>query len=168
MIDTIDSNYSIDPSRVYAIGYSLGAMYTYDILCHLSNRFAAVASYAGSMPLQPASCNQERSVPFMHIHDVFDSSIPYDQSWDWKEWEIVGPMYSVPDLIQYWSDRYTCQSQNEIPTTGNAHLVHSDCNEGVRIEHHRLVDFGHTWPSYLNAQSTPEVIWSFLSDFRIE
>ena len=44
---------SVDESRLYGIGYSLGSMFSYEIACHLNRRIAAIASYAGTMPVDP-------------------------------------------------------------------------------------------------------------------
>ena len=43
IIEELSKAYCIDDDRLYAIGYSLGSMYTYEIACQLNHRFAAVA-----------------------------------------------------------------------------------------------------------------------------
>ena len=47
LINTISSNYNVDMDRIYACGYSLGGMFTYDLACQLNSRISAVASVAG-------------------------------------------------------------------------------------------------------------------------
>ena len=59
IVDELSKVYCIDDSRLYATGYSLGSMYTYEIACQLNHRFAAVASFAGSMPVEPETCNMQ-------------------------------------------------------------------------------------------------------------
>ena len=51
IVDELSLSYCIDEDRLYAIGYSLGSMFTYEIACQLNHRFAAVASFAGTMPV---------------------------------------------------------------------------------------------------------------------
>ena len=46
IVDELAKDYCIDQTRLYAIGYSLGSMYTYEIACQLNHKFAAVASFA--------------------------------------------------------------------------------------------------------------------------
>ena len=65
LIADVSSYTSIDTTRLYATGYSLGSMYTYDVACHLNHRFAAIASFAGTMPVNPNSCVLEDNVPIM-------------------------------------------------------------------------------------------------------
>ena len=164
IIDDIGSRYALDESRVYATGYSLGSMFVYELACHMGDRFAAIASHAGSMPLAPVSCDPEVFVPIMHIHGVADSIIPYSTAWDWKAWDSVGTMTDIPGLISYWSGKYGCQTVTEEETSSSTHIVHSDCQQGVRVEHHRLPG-DHGWPFSLNGAVTPQVLWWFLSEF---
>ena len=165
LLESVTNTYSVDQSRIYAVGYSLGSMYTYEVACHLSHRFTAIASYAGSMPINPSSCEQSRALSIMHIHGVDDPIISYDESWDWKAWDIVGSMFDIPGLIQYWSTKYDCQSQDEVTFNEGIHISHTDCIGDTSIEHYRLTNSGHEWPQQINQVSTHQVIWEFLSTF---
>ncbi len=165
MIDDISSRHQVDATRVYATGYSLGSMFTYDLACHLSARFAAIASFAGTMPVTMHSCDQAHKVPIMHIHGVEDGIISYTDSWDWKEWDSVGAMLDIPGLMQFWSEKYNCVDETQVASDSSTHFVHSGCDDGTRFEHHRLNGVGHGWPDAIDSVSTHEVIWTFLSEF---
>ena len=82
-------------------------MYTYEIACQLNHRFAAVASFAGSMPVAPETCNMQGRMAVMHIHGKLDYLIDYHNDWDWKdgEHEGVGTMSSVPGMIDFWAEK---------------------------------------------------------------
>ena len=168
LIDELSVQYSIDQERVYASGYSLGSMFTYELACHLSARFAAVASHAGSMPMQPNSCAPEHPLGVMHIHATQDEIIPYADSWDWKEWPQVGPMMSIPGLVDYWTAYYNCLSSDQVDSGSSTQYVRSSCDEGARVEHYRLEEGGHEWPVEVAGVPTHEVMWSFWSGFRRE
>jgi polyhydroxybutyrate depolymerase len=165
VIDEISAKHPIDPARVYAIGYSLGSMFSYELACHMSSRFAAIASFAGTMPVSPNSCVQEDSVPIMHIHGLKDPIIAYGNTWDWKSWDTVGTMMDIPSLVQFWSDKYNCQNESRTESDDSLHIVHDECDQDVRVEHHRVNQAGHGWPESINGVSTHQVIWSFLSGF---
>jgi len=165
VIDDVSAQHPVDPARVYAIGYSLGSMFTYELACHMSSRFAAIASFAGTMPVSPNSCAQEENVPIMHIHGLDDPIIAYSNTWDWKSWDTVGTMRDVPSLVQFWADQYNCQSESQTESADLLHLVHDVCDQDVRVEHYRVTETGHSWPESLNGVSTHQVIWSFLSGF---
>jgi polyhydroxybutyrate depolymerase len=165
MIDDISSQYCVDFKRIYATGYSLGSMFNYELVCQMSTTFAAVASHAGTMPVEPDSCTTDDNVAIMHIHATNDFIIRYGQPWDWKEWDIVGTMMDVPGLVDFWGDRYACQDVSETENNDSTHIVHDSCDEGVRVEHHRMASGSHNWPTTINGTSTPDVIWDFLSEF---
>ena len=84
-------------------------MFTYELACQMSDRFAAIASYAGTMPVSPASCDISDGIAMMHIHGELDGIIAYNNAWDWKEWDSVGTMQAIPDLVDYWGDK------NQVP-----------------------------------------------------
>ena len=166
LIDELSSRYSVDASRVYGTGYSLGSMFNYEIACQLSGRFAAIASHAGTMPVQPDSCSPARTMAVLHVHGTEDTIIPYNSTWDWKEWDEVGTMRDIPSLITFWSGLANCQSSREATTADGRHFIHENCDGNVRIEHHRMEGLGHGWPDSVNGQPTHQAIWNFLSSFQ--
>ena len=75
MINDISAQNVIRRDRVYAIGYSLGSIFSYELACHMSDRFAEIASYAGTMPVIAKPCAPLRNVPLMRIHAFGDGII---------------------------------------------------------------------------------------------
>ena len=165
MIDDISLSHPVDAHEVYAVGYSLGSMFSYELACQMSERFAAIASFAGTMPASPKSCDPKRNVPLMHIHGVKDPIIAYGKTWGWKSSGSIGTMRDIPSLIQFWRDRYNCQNEHRAETERTVHFVHGSCEQGARVEHYRLETHGHAWPDDLNGVSTHSVIWTFFSGF---
>ena len=167
IVDELSESYCIDQDRLYAIGYSLGAMFTYEIACQLNHRFAATASFAGTMPVNPESCDIARGIGILHIHGKLDYIIYYHSDWEWKEGEHegVGTMSEVPALIDYWAEKSGCQTMSEDSGFFVEHIVHDECIDGVRIEHYGLELNDHNWPDEIEGIQTPELMWDFLSDF---
>ncbi|MEE2758242.1 MAG: PHB depolymerase family esterase [Myxococcota bacterium] len=166
MIDEIASRHAIDRNRVYATGYSLGSMFTYEVACNMSDHFAAFASFAGTMPVKPAQCTPQQSRPIMHIHGRNDPIISYSNRWGWKAWDEVGRMMDIPSLVQYWRNKHQCRSENTNESSGSTHYVYGDCKQNARVEHHRIDGTGHDWPDEINGLSTHQVIWSFFRQFK--
>jgi polyhydroxybutyrate depolymerase len=167
IVDNLSSQYCIDQSRLYGIGYSLGSMFTYEIACQLNHRFAAVASFAGTMPVDPETCELVGNMGVMHIHGKFDYIIDYDDDWDWKdgEHEGVGTMSNVPGMIEAWSMRANCASSDTDSDFFLEHITHSGCFGDTRVEHYGI-EFGeHTWPDEVDGTPTYQLMWDFLSDF---
>ena len=79
LIDTLTNDYSIDPSRIYATGYSNGGFMAYKLACQLSNRIAAIAPVGGVLSRTTATnCNPLRTIPVLHIHGTEDGWIPIE------------------------------------------------------------------------------------------
>ena len=167
MIDEISMIHQVDSSRIYATGYSLGSMFTYEIACQMSDRFASIASFAGTMPITHGQCEPQRYAPILHIHGDDDWIISYSDTWTWKAWDEVGPMRNISDLIDFWQSKYACQSQNQTDFPSATHFIYNDCNQEARVEHYRLHGTGHKWPSTINGVSTHRVIWEFLSNVSL-
>ena len=167
IVDELSKVYCVDQDKLYAIGYSLGSMFTYEVACQLNSRFAAVASFAGTMPVNPATCDLYGSMAVMHIHGKLDLIIDYDEDWDWKdgEHEGVGTMSNIPGMIDYWADKSNCQDENSHYHLDIEHIVHSDCSNGVLVEHYGLEFGGHTWPEEISGTGTYQVLWQFLIQF---
>jgi poly(3-hydroxybutyrate) depolymerase len=142
-------------------------MYTYEVACQLNQRFAAVASFAGTMPVQPETCDMLGSMSVMHIHGKLDYIIDYDDDWDWKdgEHEGVGTMSSVPGMIDYWGQTLACQTSDTDSDLFLEHITHSQCSYNARVEHYGIEFHEHTWPDEVDGTATYQLIWDFLSDF---
>ena len=165
LLDDLSTRYCVDITRLYATGYSLGSMFIYEVACQMNDRFAAVASFAGSMPISVNSCEMVNKLPVMHIHGTDDSIIPYSDEWDWKSWPSVGPMMDIPQLMEFWGDQNGCQDVDWTDNSDGRHVVYDGCDEGVRVEHHRLDGHGHWWPQTIDGVSTHQVMWNFMSGF---
>ncbi len=167
IVDELSESYCIDQDRLYAIGYSLGAMFTYEIACQLNHRFAATASFAGTMPVNPESCDIARGIGILHIHGKLDYIIYYHQDWEWKdgEHEGVGTMSEVPNLIDYWAAKSSCQAISVETSLTEEHIIHNDCMDDAIIEHYGLQIWDHNWPGEVDGEPTYELMWNFLSQF---
>lgn len=170
IVDELSKSYCINQDKLYAIGYSLGAMFTYEIACQLNHRFAATASFAGTMPVSPESCDLASGIAIMHIHGKLDYIIYYHQDWDWKdgEHEGVGTMSEVPNLIDYWAAKSSCQAIAVETSLTEEHITHNDCVDDVVIEHYGLQFWDHNWPDEVDGEPTYELMWDFLNEYSKE
>lgn len=73
MLADIESKYCVDTTRVFATGFSMGAMMTYDIACELGDLFRAVAPISGTLMSDTASqCAKGRPIALWASHGVND------------------------------------------------------------------------------------------------
>ncbi len=175
LIDALSSEYNIDAERIYSTGMSNGGYMSFLLACQLSERFAAIASVTGSMtPETYDESNPQHPTPILQIHGTSDSVVPYEGT-IWSE--------SIDTVIQYWVDYDNCNPIPTItalpdidPTDGSTveHVVYSDGDNGVAVEHFMVVGGDHTWPgsAYGGAGTNYDIdaseeIWSFLSRYDI-
>ena len=79
LVDDLEHRYSIDPARVYATGFSNGAVFSNYLACNQANRFAAIAPVSGPMPVVDApNCHPQRAVSFLEISGTADPIVPFD------------------------------------------------------------------------------------------
>ena len=114
---------------------------TWDILCNLSNKFAAIASVTGSMTNDTYNdCNQ-LTTPILQIHGLLDFVVPYDGN--------SGSKYS--NVIDYWVNYNSCSSDPEtVIKYDDYSLVVYDTYKLLNDVNVKLIlhpEMGHDWPS---------------------
>jgi len=117
LIDELSATYNVDSSRIYAVGGSMGGMFSFELACQLPDTFAAVAGISGGMiPMTIPRCNVERPVPILQIHSTDDPLVPYEL---------------VSLTLDFWT------TNNQTSSTPTIEVV-SDSNTGrdIVIEHH--------------------------------
>src|SRR5262249_11253544 len=75
LIDDLERQYQVDPRRIYATGFSNGAMMSYRLGCELSERIAAIAPVSGDLGVDGPV--PKRPVPIIHFHGLKDENSPY-------------------------------------------------------------------------------------------
>lgn len=173
LVDSLSANYSIDQNRIYSTGMSNGGFMSYKLACE-TDRFAAVASVTGSFSNQmEITCNPPKPTPVMEIHGTADDIVPYNGS------DINLP---VIEVVNYWVDFNNCGSPvvENLPNTNTTdgatavHYVYGGGDNGVTVEHYKVIGGGHTWPGAAigigvtcqDFSATAE-IWRFFSQFSL-
>ncbi|MEO1435176.1 MAG: T9SS type A sorting domain-containing protein [Bacteroidota bacterium] len=148
LIDTLSTEYNIDPHQVYSCGMSLGGFMSYRLACELEGRIAAVASITGSMGNWLAgNCNPDRPVPVLQMHGTADDVVLIDGS--------PGAYPSIDNVINLWRTINTCGDQAEstmIPDTDMTDgstvekFLYNDCADDTEVEYWLVTGGEHTWP----------------------
>ena len=175
LIDSVSAAYNINQSKIYSTGFSNGGFMSYVLACELSNRIAAIASVAGSMTLgDPPTCIPLHPMPVLEIHGTADGTVSY-----------TGSNFSEPitDVINYWinaNNGNTTPAITAVPninTTDNCtaeHYLYTDGDNCVEVEHYKILNGGHTWPSapYNTGTTNKDInaarlIWEFFLKYDI-
>ncbi len=172
LIDTISSEYNIDLNRIYACGYSLGGMFSYELACQLNNKIAAIASVAGAAFYGAfQSCNMTHPTAVLSINGTADGIHPYNDQNGWY--------FSVAAIDSFWSysnntDVIPIITQlPDLNATDGSTVERYSWQNGdgcVSVEELKIINGGHDWPSPLSSWGNQDInanveLWNFLSKF---
>jgi polyhydroxybutyrate depolymerase len=169
LVGLLEQRYCIDPSRVYATGFSGGARMASQLACDSSSTFAAVAPVSGLR--RPTPCPTTRAVPVLSFHGTADPVDPYNGHGQ-DYWT-----YSVPQAAAEWAHQDRCatspSSSQAVP--GVTLTLYSSCSGGSVVELYSVQGEGHEWPGgprlprsvtkdlgpQSNAVDADDVMWTF-------
>ncbi len=145
LIDTLEAAYNIDPTRIYANGYSNGGAMAFALSCRLSHRIAAVGTVSAAQDQRPWSwCADSRPVPLINFHGTADL-VPYNGG---KVWASPRPFPSVSTWTANWARRNRC-APNPIESAVAAdvtRLEYTNCANDAAVVLYTIRGGGHTWP----------------------
>lgn len=103
LLDTVISNYSVNLSRIYICGMSMGGFMTQRMALQSNTRFAAFGSMSGTIGSGLTPGNPGRYIPMIHFHGTADATVAY-----------TGNAYGidVDSLVNFWVANNQC---NPVP-----------------------------------------------------
>ncbi len=145
LIDKLESEYNIDPGRIYANGLSNGGGMSVLLSCELSGRIGAIGTVAGAYSFPWSECPPSRLVPTIVFHGTADPIVPYLGG---SSHDPVNPLPAIPAWVESLALRNGCgQSPAEIPTSGAVSgLNYSNCTQNADVIFYTISGGGHSWP----------------------
>lgn len=139
LLDQLADEYCVDPTRVYAMGFSNGGFLSHRLGCEMSDRITAVGPVAGEMGVSP--CSPGRPVPVVMVHGTADPVVPYGGN----------PLLGYPSTattIMGWVTRNGCDpTGHEVYRNGAAHCdQYSGCARGADVVLCTVDGLDHAWP----------------------
>jgi polyhydroxybutyrate depolymerase len=172
LLSLIESEYCIDPSRVFATGFSNGGFMSHLLGCEMADTFAAIAPVSGVLGIPDAQCTPSRPVPVLHMHGTADPVVPYDGG---PALKLLPPIQfaSVEATIDFWRGADSCLGPGTVfYQQGDATCTrYDDCLGGADVELCALAGDGHQWPDStivvpgLGNESTSIDATSTIADF---
>ena len=176
LIDTLETAYHIDPTRIYANGFSNGGAMAFALSCRLSHRIAAVGTVSAAQDQPWSWCADSRPVPVITFHGTADL-VPYNGG---KVWVSPRPFPSVPTWTANWAQRNQC-GPNPIESVVAAdvtRLEYANCADEAAVVLYTIRGGGHSWPG---GKPLPEwmvgptnrsidatsLMWAFLREHRL-
>ena len=143
ILKDMESNYSIDPKRIYFAGHSNGGFMSYRMACRHPDRIAAIASLAGASFFKPTDCGATNSVSVLQVHGTKDETIFYDGG------QILGNSYpSAFASASQWATVNQC-TQNAVTRSTKLDLEGNIAGDETSIK------------AWTNCQNSSEVeLWT--------
>ncbi|MDF5729008.1 MAG: PHB depolymerase family esterase, partial [Rhizonema sp. PD38] len=152
LLEHIQHIRNIDSRRIYATGFSKGAILTQALACKLPDRIAAFASVAGSLSIRfKPSCHPSTTVSMLMINGTNDQSVHYQGDHDSQR----GSLISIPETVNFWRQHDGCASQPQVrklpdPNPKDRFFVnvsrYSGCSKGTEVILASVMGGGHFWP----------------------
>ena len=176
LIDTLEAAYNIDPTRIYANGFSNGGAMVFALSCRLSHRIAAVGTVSAAQDQRPWSwCADSRPVPLINFHGTADL-VPYNGG---TVWASPRPFPGVLTWTANWARRNQC-GPNPIESLVAAdvtRLEYTDCADDAAVVLYTIKGGGHQWPggkplpAWMVGPATRSIdatsqMWAFFRGFR--
>jgi polyhydroxybutyrate depolymerase len=159
IIADLETFVTIDPQRIYAAGFSNGALLSYRLACEMSATFAAVAPVGGVLAYAP--CEPDEPVAVMHVHGMSDRVVPFEGGG--LNPGTGEPFPAVQESIAAWVTFNDCLEdpqveQDEILT----HTAYGGCASGASVELYAVDGIGHSWPSRY-VVNISQTMWEFFA-----
>jgi len=140
LVTVLSQRYCIDPSRVYATGFSGGARMASQLGCDAAGVFAAVAPVSGLR--LPSPCPSTRAEPVLSFHGTADPVDPYNGQGQ-KYWT-----YSVPTAAEAWAAHDSCGPASAVsqPAAGTTLTSYTGCSDDAAVDLYTISGEGHEWP----------------------
>lgn len=155
LIRQLEVDAGIDPRRVYAAGFSNGALFAQRLACDVADRIAAFASVAATA-LEPDAvppCTPGARAPIVFFHGSLDPSFPPDGR-TFGEGPTAVSTLSIGETLAAWVERNGCppatRARTDLPDvepdgTTAARESWSGCERGD-LTFYEITGGGHTWP----------------------
>ena len=141
VIDDVRAHHKVDPTRVFVVGVSAGAIMAYRLGCELAGRISGVASVAGAMPLD--ACQPSKAVSVIEIHGTADRLVPY--AGGRTAGGATHPSPPTSTVVGRWAELNRCPSPPASQTEGLVTLTWTGCSRGTAVKLITVEGGGHTW-----------------------
>jgi polyhydroxybutyrate depolymerase len=146
LIDKLEAEYNIDPTRIYADGMSNGGGMAFALSCKLSDRIAAIGAVAAPQAFLPVDqCGDSRPVPTVAFHGTADPMAPYQGG---SSPIAPGQFPNIRDWTARVASRNQCKGDPiDTRISPSVHrLAYTNCAENADVILYTVEGGGHTWP----------------------
>ncbi len=180
LIDKLVAEWAVDPTRVFATGFSNGACLSHLLAAEIPEKLAAIAPVAGA--IFESTPQPKGKVPVLIVHGEADTAVPVGGGNSQREMitrKQSQPFRSVSDAVEYWVKVNGCQLTPIETTDGKITRKNfAKDKSSTSVELTMVKDGLHSWPGgekgreAADAPSTDlnatDEIWEFFKRHRKE
>jgi hypothetical protein len=162
LVEQLITDYSIDPNRVYATGFSAGGYLSNYLGNNLSDKIAAIAPVEAGI-LSPWTLSKPpRGVPACIVHNRFDEVVPYASGIETRDRWIT------------WNETSSTAQQitlnDDPPVLLELYKNGRDFSEVAfyTVEYTYYKGHGWAWKEYTGLDATAEAIWPFFNKYSLK
>ncbi len=151
VLDDLAGSIPVDTRRVWAAGFSQGALLAHFLACEIPDRIAAFASVAATMIEQVVlGCVPTRKVPWLFVHGSVDPVLPAD-----GDAGAFARTISIQTTAEIWAEFDGCAEEealSELPDGGDFNTTRvtlhdwDACDAAADVLWYEVVGGGHVWP----------------------
>jgi polyhydroxybutyrate depolymerase len=158
LLDDVEKRYPVNPSKVFAVGISNGAVFTERLGCELSDRIHAIAAVSGTMAAELApACHPTHPISVLQISGTADPVMPYEGGHvrQFLGTGEGGTVLSAADTVGLWAHSDSCpppSASETLPQVGEpdrtsiVRQTHSQCRSSAVVTLLTVQGGGHAWP----------------------
>jgi polyhydroxybutyrate depolymerase len=151
LLDDLSATLPVDSRRLWAAGFSQGALLGHFLACEIPDRIAAFASVAATMIEQVVlGCEPVRKVPWVFVHGSEDPVLPAA-----GEAGVFASTISIQTTVAIWAEFDGCGDApvpTELPDAGDGERTRvrlhewAGCEGGTDVLWYEVLGGGHVWP----------------------
>jgi polyhydroxybutyrate depolymerase len=167
LIAELERTYPVDRRRIYATGISNGGFFSNRLACDLTDKIAAVASVAATMPETLVSvCKPSRPISVLYMHGTEDPLVPINGGKiGLARGRGRGICTSLSDAAGFWQEQ-DGQSHGDYEVSDLPDIAHDGTlvrrqawtggKDKTEVVVYTIKGGGHTWPG--GPQYLPKII----------
>ena len=151
-LDSLQAQYSVDSTRVYACGFSAGGYMSHKLGCESPSASRPSPRYRHINTGDVGGCAPQHTPGVLQIHGTSDFIVSYNGS--------IFSGLGVQEVLDLWTSNLACATP-PVVTPYNATVeqqVYAPCNGSASVVHYKIDGGGHPAPTGSTFSAT-DVIW---------
>ncbi len=148
LLAEVSRTHCVDSARIYAMGFSNGAVLSHRLACDLGDTIRAIVPVAGTLGIPEADCKRRTPLPVFAIHGTDDQLVPYEGGPPKALhgiFESFGTFQAPTATDAFWAQHNHCFTSS-VPdfTRGEVSCRRHECAAPVTLC--TVEGGGHQWP----------------------